>query len=527
MKPFLPKANKSKPQFEFPPILQPPFQRRNRGCDSSSSSGEREVPARGIWTIADPNKNDVLCGRSNRLHNHAGNVQFREIVASNRMRYTSKSTKKAEKANIATHIVQQIRSMTPSGRFLKEDPKTGLWFDIGDVKAIKKVGQELRKNSNEPRSEINSAATPDNNQNEEETNGLNQDDFPVGRPYPFHPKIKLLNQMVEELLSEYTEADKISQRTLGNGQVLRSRHEIINLVVESLTSGTGKFKKKQKDGNWVVDKNYTESKLRTRIINAFNNLRDKFKDTDSAHSTTCEKMTIVTESTCSVTMDSNGMSSTVASLPRGADYHDATSASLQPSRSPDRSNADGSVEKGGKIVFDQVWQQISSQYDECSDQNFDLPFSKEELAPDIRMLDDISTRSSALPTKATASLESTGQVIQTPRKVAMAGQKMDGVEPMEVEFGRSFKPIEENMSVSDVSGLSSANTMSTISGMRSTISGMRSNLSGLRSNISGFSSNAESSAMGGRSRTSLTLASVFSTGKTIDTYSRRKRNKKR
>merc|ERR1712032_1182994 len=103
---------------------------------------------------------------------------------------------------------------------------------------------------------------------------------------------------------------------------------------------------------------------------------------------------------------------------------------------------------------------------------------------------------------------------------------MDGVTPMEFEFGRFFEPVEETMSVSDVSGLSSAiqsaSTMSTISGMRSTISGMRSNLTGMRSNISGFTSNAESSNMGGKSRSSLTLASVFSTGKTHDTYSRRK-----
>mmetsp|Transcript_3328 Transcript_3328/g.5055 ORF Transcript_3328/g.5055 Transcript_3328/m.5055 type:complete len:450 (-) Transcript_3328:106-1455(-) len=445
-------------QFELPTMLNPPFpgqskqQSRGTRCDDSSSSsgGQKGVASRGIWTTSDPNENDVLCGRSNRLNYRSGNIQFRQIIDNNRGSYNSKTTKKADKANIATLIVQQIRSMNPSGRFLKEDPKSGLWFDIGDVKATKKVSQELRKyNPNEqpPRNEISYRSVPegtatskDNNNNnrndnmEIDQNGLNPEDFPVGRPYPFHPKIKLLNSMVENLLAEYTEADKITKRTLGNGQELRSRHEIINLLVETLTSGEGQFKKKQKDGSWVVDKNYSESKLRTRIINTFS--VEKATKRPSAAGATFQ-------------------------LKAAASQHEAASG----------------ITTGKDALQQHQLQQTS---------------------------------------------ESNNIITDT-------CENMDGVEPMEVEFGRFFKPVEETMSVSDVSGLSSIQTMSTISvsGLRSAISGMRSNVSGLKSNISGFSSNAESSNMGGRSRTSLTLASVFSTGKTHDTYSRRKRNKKR
>jgi len=532
MKPFLPKANRNKPRFEFPAMLNPPFHGKRRrskdnSCDSSASSGEGGVlrgTRGGVWTISDPNQNDVLCGRSNRFNNHSGNVHFRQVIENERKRCNAKSRKKAEKANIAILIVQQIRSMNPSGRFLKEDPKHGLWFDIGDAKAIKKVTQELRKSSNDPParsgSEISyisvpegTAATMNTTATEQDQNGLNPEDFPVGRPYPFHPKIKLLNSMVDDLHTEYAEADKIAKRTLGNGKELRSRHEIINLVSGSLLSSKGKFKKKQKDGSWIVDRNYSESKLRTRIINAFNNHREKSSksDTDSALSTTYEKMTIVTESTGSVTIEdsaSNGRESTAASLPQDNMLEDthghAFNMFQQPLQTPVRKLSDESVEKGGKIVFDQVWQQISSQYDCANHDNFDLPFSKEELAPDdILMLNDYAMTTTEPINASSLSHEmalAAGQAVHHMHSSDMNTmhttheEMIDGVDPMEFEFGRFFKPVEEtSMSMSISDGLpTSANNMNTsmptnnnISGsssssMRSTISGMRSNLSGLR-----------------------------------------------
>lgn len=105
------------------------------------------VPPRGIGPIEDPNPNDVLCGRGGRINAHEGNVQFRDIVAANKKEYLAKTTKKLEKAHIAARIVEVIRTMDPPGRFLKEDSETGMWFDIGDAKAIKKAGQALREDA--------------------------------------------------------------------------------------------------------------------------------------------------------------------------------------------------------------------------------------------------------------------------------------------------------------------------------------------------------------------------------------------
>lgn len=110
-----------------------------------------KVPERGIGPISDPNENDVLCGRGGRINSHAGNVQFRDIIHSKKPEYLAPTTKKLEKAHIAAGIVNDIRSKDPPGRFLKEDAGTGMWFDIGDAKAIKKTGQALREDAPEIR----------------------------------------------------------------------------------------------------------------------------------------------------------------------------------------------------------------------------------------------------------------------------------------------------------------------------------------------------------------------------------------
>ena len=94
------------------------------------------------------------CGRGGRINSHEGNVQFRDIVSETKKDYLAKSTKKLEKAHIAAGVVQQIRNMEPPGRFLKEDADTALWWDIGDAKAIKKVGQALREDAPDIRDEL-------------------------------------------------------------------------------------------------------------------------------------------------------------------------------------------------------------------------------------------------------------------------------------------------------------------------------------------------------------------------------------
>lgn len=152
-------SNKSK----APSLSDPNARPRSRGAGSSSSHRKRpsqakprpsiNIQPRGIGPILDPNCNDVLSGRGGRINAHAGNVQFRNLVHSKRNHYLNLQTKKLEKAYIAAEIVRHVRTMEPPGRFLKEDAD-GVWYDIGDAKAIKKVGQALREDAPEMRQEV-------------------------------------------------------------------------------------------------------------------------------------------------------------------------------------------------------------------------------------------------------------------------------------------------------------------------------------------------------------------------------------
>jgi len=101
-----------------------------------------------------PNKNDVLSGRGGRINNHEGNgnVYFRKLVAGVKVTYISK--RKLDKAWIAADIVDQIRKLDPPGRFLKEDPGSGLWQEVGDERARRKTGQALREDAPDLREEM-------------------------------------------------------------------------------------------------------------------------------------------------------------------------------------------------------------------------------------------------------------------------------------------------------------------------------------------------------------------------------------
>lgn len=75
-------------------------------------------------------------------------------------------------------IVDEIRSRNPPGRFLKQDPTTKLWYDIGEKKALDKTRQALREGAPEIMKEIGS---DDNGEDDEEQVFQNSsaDELPV------------------------------------------------------------------------------------------------------------------------------------------------------------------------------------------------------------------------------------------------------------------------------------------------------------------------------------------------------------
>lgn len=94
-------------------------------------------------------------GRGGAVNSHEGNKRYRELVNLMKPEYLSETTRKNQKTQIAAKIVWTIRnSESPGpGRFLKQDPETNLWYEIGDKAAFRKTGQALREKSAEFREE--------------------------------------------------------------------------------------------------------------------------------------------------------------------------------------------------------------------------------------------------------------------------------------------------------------------------------------------------------------------------------------
>jgi len=106
-------------------------------------------------TVFEPRHCDVLLGRGTSIDKHPGNKYFRRLLAENRADYVT-APKKMRKFLIATSIVQQIHSL--GGRFLQQDPDTGLWHPVDDEVAREKASRGLRRDSRRPGAKSNKAA---------------------------------------------------------------------------------------------------------------------------------------------------------------------------------------------------------------------------------------------------------------------------------------------------------------------------------------------------------------------------------
>ena len=105
-----------------------------------------------LYDIETPNEHDVLSGRGNFVNYHAGNEHFRALVREHKVAYVA--CPKAQKGKFSQLIVDEIKHRNPPGRFLKQAPKTKLWYDIGEKKALDKTRQALREGAPEIQKEL-------------------------------------------------------------------------------------------------------------------------------------------------------------------------------------------------------------------------------------------------------------------------------------------------------------------------------------------------------------------------------------
>ena len=79
--------------------------------------------------------NDVICGRGRKCFQHAGNQRFRKMVEDMLPKY-SDSPSKLDKTFIICDIVNRVRNNSPFGGFVKKDPMSGRYFEVGDFLAV-------------------------------------------------------------------------------------------------------------------------------------------------------------------------------------------------------------------------------------------------------------------------------------------------------------------------------------------------------------------------------------------------------
>ena len=113
----------------------------------------RNEKENGKEEIVTPHDHDVLCGRGGNINTHPGNEAFRNFVEKRKKVYLT-SRFKREKRIITDSIIEDIKRRDPPGRFLSQNPKSKLWFDIGLEKARDKTSQALRENAPKIRKEI-------------------------------------------------------------------------------------------------------------------------------------------------------------------------------------------------------------------------------------------------------------------------------------------------------------------------------------------------------------------------------------
>jgi len=116
------------------------------GATASQPFPEVTLP---LTAIKDALESDVLCGRGGAAQRHPGNQHYRNLVSTNKPYYTT--CPKPEKLKISRSIVATIRET--NGRFL-ERGIDGLFYDIGDKKAVEKTSQALREGQPKMRKKI-------------------------------------------------------------------------------------------------------------------------------------------------------------------------------------------------------------------------------------------------------------------------------------------------------------------------------------------------------------------------------------
>lgn len=220
--------------------------------------------------------NDALYGKEVDAENVLGNKRLQRLVDEHVAEYEKASS--LDKPMIAIDILSQWRSQNqPPGRFLKLDPQSELWNDIGDKKAREKISRLLRnaagRRSSESKEDCVVEAQPEVNARSLTIDSVGTMERDVDA---LHSKKEVL-----EIPGLCGETFKLYDRETDLQELLRAYRRQMDSVANSPTElclitgdeGTGKTALAQLFGNYVRE---TDSAVF---------LQGKFKSADNLEST--------------------------------------------------------------------------------------------------------------------------------------------------------------------------------------------------------------------------------------------------
>eukprot|EP00542_Grammatophora_oceanica_P016133 CAMPEP_0194043194 /NCGR_PEP_ID=MMETSP0009_2-20130614/14866_1 /TAXON_ID=210454 /ORGANISM="Grammatophora oceanica, Strain CCMP 410" /LENGTH=249 /DNA_ID=CAMNT_0038687321 /DNA_START=661 /DNA_END=1410 /DNA_ORIENTATION=+ len=91
-----------------------------------------------------PGDYSVICARGRLSSSHPGNKYFKQVVQEHLDAYGAARESRLGKGQVVSSIIDTIRTKSPIGSFVKQDPVSGRWFEISNEMAREKVGGCLR-----------------------------------------------------------------------------------------------------------------------------------------------------------------------------------------------------------------------------------------------------------------------------------------------------------------------------------------------------------------------------------------------
>ena len=144
------------PVSHAPPLPQPSHHPPPSLAPNLSAADVKSQPRHGTDGAILVTDHDVLSGRGASINQHRGNQHFRALCFHRKAEFDVGNH--TNKRRIATEVVQMVRSLDPSGRFLKRQwegpskraaddadrPSKGPWLELSGEKAVLKACQVMR-----------------------------------------------------------------------------------------------------------------------------------------------------------------------------------------------------------------------------------------------------------------------------------------------------------------------------------------------------------------------------------------------